>query len=227
MTKAILFGSIGTLIESSELQREAFNDAFAAFGLDWHWDRNSYVAMLTASGGKNRVQTYAASRGQEVDAQAIHAKKTELFQAALSDSFPEPRQGVADAISYAQENGCLVGFVTTTEQKTADLIASTVAQKLGLKFDIVTFRNPSRPSKPDPAVYLEALAALQVSAQDAIAIEDNVDGVASAKTAGIQTIGFPGENTRAAELFAADRVAENDLLAALRALSSTVTGPTT
>lgn len=32
--KAILFGSIGTLIETSDLQRESFNEAFKEAGLD-------------------------------------------------------------------------------------------------------------------------------------------------------------------------------------------------
>ncbi|MFT7179418.1 MAG: phosphoglycolate phosphatase-like HAD superfamily hydrolase, partial [Oceanospirillaceae bacterium] len=36
-TKAILFGSIGTLVETSELQRRAFNQAFSEAGLDWNW----------------------------------------------------------------------------------------------------------------------------------------------------------------------------------------------
>ena len=31
----ILFGSISTLADTSELQRQAFNDAFKAYGLDW------------------------------------------------------------------------------------------------------------------------------------------------------------------------------------------------
>ena len=33
--KAILFGSIGTLIESSDIQRNAFNEACKEAGLDW------------------------------------------------------------------------------------------------------------------------------------------------------------------------------------------------
>jgi hypothetical protein len=32
---AILFGSISTLADTSELQRRAFNEAFSAHGLDW------------------------------------------------------------------------------------------------------------------------------------------------------------------------------------------------
>tara|TARA_B110000503_G_scaffold47893_1_gene77939 strand:+ start:1294 stop:1407 length:114 start_codon:yes stop_codon:yes gene_type:complete len=33
--KAVFFGSIGTLVETSDLQRRAFNQAFAEAGLDW------------------------------------------------------------------------------------------------------------------------------------------------------------------------------------------------
>jgi beta-phosphoglucomutase-like phosphatase (HAD superfamily) len=48
---------------------------------------------------------------------------------------------------------------------------------------------PSPRSKPDPAVYLHALAALGVDSSAAVAIEDAAPGVASATGAGIPTIG--------------------------------------
>ncbi|MEC7496587.1 MAG: haloacid dehalogenase, partial [Pseudomonadota bacterium] len=35
--RALIFGSIGVLVETSELQRQAYNAAFAAHRLDWHW----------------------------------------------------------------------------------------------------------------------------------------------------------------------------------------------
>jgi HAD superfamily hydrolase (TIGR01509 family) len=48
---------------------------------------------------------------------------------------------------------------------------------------------PAPTSKPDPAVYLFALAALGIRAEQAVAIEDSVPGVASAVAAGVATIG--------------------------------------
>src|SRR4051794_17042780 len=82
----ILFGSISTLADTSELQRRAFNDAFAAYGLDWHWSRDDYVAMLSSNGGAQRIADYASSRGDDVDAAAVHAKKSEIFQHLLGSS---------------------------------------------------------------------------------------------------------------------------------------------
>ena len=56
-------------------------------------------------------------------------------------------------------------------------------------------RDPSR-AKPAPTLYLEALAALEVAASEAVAFEDSPNGVRAAKSAGIFCIAVPNEVTR-------------------------------
>ena len=41
--KSILFGSIGSIVECSEIQRQAFNEAFKEFGVDWYWNVANYM----------------------------------------------------------------------------------------------------------------------------------------------------------------------------------------
>ena len=57
--KSILFGSIGSLVESSEIQRKAFNEAFKEFGVDWYWNVANYIKMLEKPGGLNRLLEYS------------------------------------------------------------------------------------------------------------------------------------------------------------------------
>lgn len=40
--RALLFDVDGTLAETEEAHRQAFNETFAAEGLDWHWSRDDY-----------------------------------------------------------------------------------------------------------------------------------------------------------------------------------------
>ena len=54
--KALLLGSIGVLAETSELQRRAYNTAFVAHGIDWHWNIATYCRHLDTPGGQNRLQ---------------------------------------------------------------------------------------------------------------------------------------------------------------------------
>ena len=75
---AILFGSISTLADTSEIQRDSFNQAFVEHGLDWTWDQQEYAGLLGSNGGRDRVAAYAADRGEEVDAEAVHATKSRI-----------------------------------------------------------------------------------------------------------------------------------------------------
>ena len=57
--KALLFGSIGTIVETSEIQRKSFNSAFKIAGLKWNWTKEIYKKLLIKSGGEKRILRYA------------------------------------------------------------------------------------------------------------------------------------------------------------------------
>ena len=55
----IFFGSIGSIVETSEIQRKAFNKAFQKFGLDWYWNVGNYINMIQKPGGIKRIKQYS------------------------------------------------------------------------------------------------------------------------------------------------------------------------
>ena len=57
--QAIFFGSIGTMVETSEIQRKAFNTAFKEFGLNWYWNTGDYINMIQKPGGISRISDVA------------------------------------------------------------------------------------------------------------------------------------------------------------------------
>jgi putative hydrolase of the HAD superfamily len=61
-----------------------------------------------------------------------------------------------------------------------------------------------RVTKPDPAVYLAALEALQVGGDQAIAFEDSPNGIQAAKAAGLFCIAVPNQLTASLPLDKAD-----------------------
>ena len=52
---ALIWDVDGTLVDNEERHREAFNAAFAAAGLDWHWDPAIYRELLGVTGGRERI----------------------------------------------------------------------------------------------------------------------------------------------------------------------------
>lgn len=203
---AILFGSISTVADTSELQRRSFNEAFDVHGLGWQWDRDHYRAMLGRSGGRGRIADYAQSLGQRIDAEAVHRTKSDIFQKLLATTDLAPRAGVLDTIRTARSTGWKVGFVTTTSpENIAALLAALSPDVRPADFDVIVDVHDVAQPKPDPAAYVFALERLAEAPDDCVAIEDNPDGIQAAVAAGLVCVAFPNENTAESDVDGAER----------------------
>lgn len=191
---AILFGSISTIADTSELQRQAFNDAFQVHGLDWKWEQDDYRALLGKAGGRSRVEEFAASRGEQVDAAAVHATKSELFQRSLASSPVSPRPGVLETMGGARDQGLKLALVTTTAPENVTVLLDAIGLSRA-DFDIVVDSSVVEEPKPAGTAYTYALQHIGEQPSHCVAVEDNPDGVLAADGAGIACVAFPNENT--------------------------------
>jgi HAD superfamily hydrolase (TIGR01509 family) len=216
---AILFGSISTIADTSELQRDAFNRAFAEHGLDWNWSQDDYRELLKQAGGKQRVADKAAQTGEDVDAEAVHATKSKLFQESVGDAGLTPRPGVVETIRAAKDAGYKVGLVTTTSKENVDATIAALGGAVERSdFDVLVDVSDVERPKPDESAYLHALTTLGEDAGAAVAIEDNLDGVRAAKAAGVATVAFPSENSVTHDFDDADERVEAVSLDGLQSL---------
>ena len=191
--KAILFGSIGTLIETSDLQREAFNEAFKEAGLDWYWDQEDYTKLLKKSGGTKRIEDFAEKNNTTVDAKKIRERKTQIYNDKINSTFTPPREGVLDVLEYANKNKIKIGFVTSTTLDNIDAVFKTLNNQIKKNhFNFIGNNTLIREPKPAPDIYIKALNSLELKSSECIAIEDTVESALSADRAKIKCIAFPG-----------------------------------
>ncbi|WP_299046093.1 HAD-IA family hydrolase [uncultured Tateyamaria sp.] len=189
---ALLFGSIGVLTETSDLQRRAFNTAFEINELVWHWDTDTYRSLLEVPGGKARIAHYASTQEADVDVDAVYQSKLEAFEAALEDGV-KLRPGIADLIAEAQVLQMRLGFVTATDpRQVAAILRGLQSQVDASVFDFIGDRTIAARSKPAPDIYNEALRQLHITADAALAIEDTPESAQAPVAAGIRTLGYPG-----------------------------------
>ena len=80
--RALIFDVDGTLAETEEAHRAAFNAAFSAAGLDWHWSRTDYGRLLTPTGGQERMARWRQETGSgpsDAAIAALHRDKTARY----------------------------------------------------------------------------------------------------------------------------------------------------
>ena len=192
--KAILFGSIGTLVETSDIQRESFNNAFELTGLDWNWDENEYRKLLQKSGGANRINEYGSKHNIIIDGKKIRDLKTKIFNEYLNKNNLEPREGVLDVIEFAKKNKLKLGFVSSTTKNNINSIFETLKKTINKKeFDFIGNNEVVVREKPFPDIYDYSLNFLNIEANECLAIEDTEESLKSAIAANIKCIAFPGK----------------------------------
>lgn len=196
--KAVLFGSIGTLVDSSEIQREAYNRAFAEMGLDWHWSRTSYRAMLAhpnGADGADRIREYARVRGETVSPALVHRRKVAHFVGMAHRL--RPREGLREVVARAKAAGLAMGFVSTTSPDQVSLTLRVADQAVKRRdFRFVCDETMVGHEKPHPAAYFLALSELGIAPTEALAIEDTPECAKAAMAAGIPVLGAPGASAR-------------------------------
>ncbi|WP_158270860.1 HAD-IA family hydrolase [Thalassorhabdomicrobium marinisediminis] len=189
--KALIFGSIGTLAEITDLERRAFNAAFDEHGLDWTWDEETYADLLTEPDGERRIEQYAAQHDTEVDAMSLHASTIKHLSCLVDDEGLRARPGVYEMVSNAKKAGVALGFATTASPDTLTLMFSGLFPDLPRSvFDYIGSHEDVTRNKPAPDIYEVTLKELGVAAGDALAIEDTPEAARAAVAAGIETLGF-------------------------------------
>ena len=193
--KSILFGSIGVLVESSEIQRKAFNEAFKEFGLDWYWNVANYIKMLEKPRGLNRIAEYSKFKLNENEVKEVHNLKVKYFK-YLSKNKLKPRKGILEIINYGLKNKIKIGFITTTNKLTLDLVMEGLSEFIDFSnFDLITYEENVSRRKPHPDIYNYAIKKLDLDCSSSISIENTIENCKSSTKAKLPTLFYPGEYT--------------------------------
>jgi beta-phosphoglucomutase-like phosphatase (HAD superfamily) len=190
--EAVIFDMDGTLAETEEIHRLAFNQAFADFKLGWSWDVATYRALLKVTGGKERIAHFAAMNGAAVDAGLIadlHGAKTAIYTGIVAKGGVPLRPGVKDFIEAARGRGLRLAIATTTSMPNVEaLLGAAMGGRWREIFPIVGAGDMVARKKPAPDVYELVLRELGAAPDHCVAIEDSRNGVQAARAAGIPVI---------------------------------------
>ncbi|MCB9645806.1 MAG: HAD-IA family hydrolase [Deltaproteobacteria bacterium] len=201
---ALIFDVDGTLADTEEAHRRAFNLAFAQADLPWRWSVEEYRVLLDVAGGKERIRAYWSQLPDAPGPEAmwdriltLHAAKTALYTEAVRSGQVPLRPGVEATLRSARDAGITLAIATTTSRVNVDaLFEGTLgAGALGWFSAICTAETAAK-KKPAPDVYLAALAQLGLPPARCLAVEDSRNGVLAARAAGLEVLVTENAYTR-------------------------------
>jgi len=195
--QALLFDVDGTLADTEDVHRQAFNEAFKAAGLDWVWSPERYHELLIVTGGKERIRHYMQQQQPggalppDVDEfiAALHAHKTSIYVSKMTEGQVPLRPGIDRLIREAHEKGLRLAIVTTT---TPANVSALFKHSFGGHeddwFEVVAAGSIVPHKKPAPDIYNYVLRKMGLSATECLALEDSENGLQAARAAGVEAL---------------------------------------
>ena len=219
MIKGLLFDFDGLILDTEWSIFQSWQELYQSNGAlldpeDW------ISAVGTLDDEKDYFDQIEDQTGLHRDWEPISTKRRqrELDLIAGQPILP----GVIDYLQAAQDAGLKLGIASSS---TWAWVSGHLHQRgLFEYFDVIHTREQVTRFKPDPEPYLNLLSALELKPGQAIALEDSLPGVLSAKRAGLFCVAVPNLITRLHPLDSADIMLESLEQMSLQALLKHVNG---
>jgi len=214
---ALVFDTDGTLAETADVKRAAFNQAFYECGLDWVWGRATYAQIRANCLPGSEIEFYGLLRfpdkfnqwekeGLLDEAQAIFRGK---YLSLLESGAAPLRPGVARLMSEARLKGRKIAICSTAPREEFETL---LFNRFGLEMIDALAASVSAEDLQGVSpiqAYRLCFERLSVPARRIAVIEDSARGLVAAASLGAQVILTPGlysrgQNFQAAKLVVSD-----------------------
>jgi HAD superfamily hydrolase (TIGR01509 family) len=194
--RAILFDFNGVIADDETPHLLMFQQALREEGLSL--TKEEYYGTYLGMDERNCLAALiqkARGRRDPACEQRVHDRKAALFRTYAATHKPELFPGVADFVLQVRDRYRLAVVSGGKREQIADALRNTPIEHA---FPVIVSAEDATIGKPDPAIYLLALAKLNsttptpeppLTSAECLVIEDSLAGIQSARAAGMKVVG--------------------------------------
>ena len=182
--KAVVFDMDGVLIDAREWHYEALNRALALLG--YEITRYEHLSTYDGLPTKRKLQMLTVEHGLP---QELHSFMNSLKQQYTLEFVATRCKPVFQhqyALARLKAAGYKLGVASNSVRRTVEemMERSDLLQYL----DVIVSNEDVDRGKPDPAMYIKAMATLGVRPEQTVVVEDNENGIKAARAAGAHVL---------------------------------------
>ena len=205
----------GTIVETEDYHRLAYNALFKELGLSQIWSKQDYMDRLQTMGGNKFREVFSwlelpEEEYEETKTKLYHQKTklyTELITADLKSGQLSLRPGIRRLFSEVQDAGIPIAIATACVGWAAEQVIETGLGKEFLEsLAVLCGGESTERKKPHPDIYLLVAQKTRVDPSACVVLEDTRHGMLAAKSAGMSCLVTPSEFAQDHDFTGADLV---------------------
>jgi len=202
--RAIIFDMDGLMIDSEKIYWSVGRQLARSFGKEV---KDETLGRMMGRKPLDSVSLFAQELGLTESPEKLHAMREEAVKRELEKGV-DPMPGLREVLAKFRPRYKL-GIATSAPRYLVDMVLNGL--ELTNAFDVIQTSDDVKYGKPDPEIYVKAMARLGVEPHDCVVLEDSSNGALAGKRAGAYVIAVPSQYTREQDFSFADYVA-TDLL---------------
>ena len=183
--EAVVFDMDGVIFDSEKIYRK-FE---MVIGKEYGFSEETCIKICEKIAGGTREsnkKNFAEIVGPEYNYYEYREKMIRMLDAYSDEYGFELKAGVKELLDYLKNKGVRMAIATSTVRERAE--KHLKAHDIYDYFDEIVYGDTVPKGKPAPDIYLKACEVLDVNPENAIGIEDSINGVISSSTAGLHTV---------------------------------------
>lgn len=180
---AVIFDMDGTLLDNNGYHLKAWQSFFKEYGKTL--SEKEYKEKISGISSAATIRNFFGSEVTDDEVTAYRNKKEEIYRQLIAP-YIKPVTGLIPFLQTLQKQNIPLAIATSATIKNIDF----TMKKLNLQpyFPYIIDSSMVNKGKPDPDIYLAAAKKLHIPPERCVAFEDSVNGVRSAKAAGMKVI---------------------------------------
>lgn len=196
--RAVVFDFDGTLMDTETSAYESICSIYADHGQELALE--TWAVCIGTHGVFDPYADLQHRTGKTLDKDELHKLFRERHVERLQSASLRP--GVIDRLEEARGLGWKIGLASSSDLAWIE----DHLRRQGIRdyFEVIRSSDDVKRVKPDPELYILAAEALGVKPDEAIAIEDSMNGLRAAKAAGLWGLAVPNPVTAQMDFSEAD-----------------------
>ncbi|SHJ25442.1 HAD family hydrolase [Hespellia stercorisuis] len=188
MIKGIVFDMDGVIFDTERLSTEGWMKAGQEIGIDI--PREFIMSYKGTAVGYSK-QLYLDRYGADFDYDGARAIRTAYMDSVIEKEGVPTKKGLYELLEFSRERGLRLAVATSSHRAYAErLLRMAGIYEL---FDAVVYGDSVEKSKPDPDIFLKAIAQLQLTPEECFIIEDSTSGIRAGNASGASVIHIPDQ----------------------------------